>query len=282
MPHIPFYMTIIDLKADVKNPRNCWPFFSMYIMYLITFISIVFTVILKIAMNLDYSTGVSTRISGLHIFEICSYLFAVLGFLIFSIKPTLVFIKHVFEELNATESFKKNVNILIRSQWFLLLLMALLLAMKDDFRVIEPAFLIVFLLNLIIDLQSIYRNFALNDKKVTTATNALSMVLGLFLCYTETFEVGFYYFVMKVLMLCLNSYTNVFISNVEDKKSKRRMFVLHILLVLNLYLVGYGLLRNMNCFSTLNVTENEMFLSIWNVMKLLFLPNLGKIVPYFL
>lgn len=259
------------------NPPNCWPLFSIYILYLFTFIAIVLAIILKISLNLDYS--LDTVPSNLATFECCSYLFAVIGFIIFTIRPTILFIKHIFEEITEKDSFYAHITILIRSQWFLLLLTVLFTAMKDNFFLFEPVTFVLFLINFITDL-----NFTLNNdnEKEPRVLNLFSIVTGLLMMGFLDWECKIYFGSMKMLFIALNYYWEIFKGQCEDRKIRRKVGVMNVLLMINVYLVGFGLLQNMRCFVNLGSRENGMFLSVWKLMKLMFLPNLAKIIPYFI
>lgn len=269
-----------DSHLISENDKNCWPLFSIYIMYLLTFITIVLTIIINTGKHLDYTNISNTNINSLHVLECISYLFSMIGFLIFSIRPLLTFIKQIFEELTPKDSFKHNIKILIRSQWFLMLLSILFFCMKDNFYVLEPVSLIVIIINLVIDLKNVKNKFDGNEENGQYA-NILSLLFFVMMFYVENYYVSLYFLIAKLILFGINYYSDKYVKKIDDVKVKRKMWLLHLLLVVNGYLVGYGMLRSMGCFVDMNVSENEMFLSIWNILKLMVFPNLGKILPYF-
>lgn len=228
-------------KDQPTNPHNCWDFFMLYsINTVFTFFNIIYLV-QHIIRHADFNPAEEFSLSQIQIVQSSLLIVSVIGYVIFQIPSIITALQYVFEEVPSATMFKKSVNWIIRSQWFLPLFYFSLILTKNFFTV-EPVQLALVLMSMIVD---IYLSNAVYDKGNETKRKVLqifSIFLALMLLpYCDYITIVFL-IIYKAYTYFLNKKTGEYLSNVKDGKTQKRMKILGVFTVINM--VSMHLLRS--------------------------------------
>lgn len=254
----------------IFNPPNCWSFFLHFIFQ--SAISLISAIMVFTTIFL-HSDETDAKITPLQTIQCLMAAISFLGFLIHLIKPYLTFLNYIFEEIPEKESFKKNICSLLRASYFVTFLNLMFFCIAADFNM---ATLIVFLMNMAIDFGSIKINF--NRKKNMKILNFMNLLLVILSSFFID-KVDFLIFLgLKGYFFMYCTKINEFVYEIIDVATRKRIWILSIFGCVNAYLC-YIILGNLERFVGV---EKEVVGWMEKLCKLLLVPNLSKMVTYFI
>lgn len=260
------------------NPEKCWNFFLLYIVNtLFTFFNIIY-LIQRIIRHANIGSATEAALSNIQILQSSFLSFSILGYVIFQIPCIIAAMQHIFEEVSPTVSFKKSVNWIIRSQWFLPLFYFSLILTKNYMTIVPVQFVLI-LFSMLVDLLL---NRSAYDKSKNKVLQIFSFGLAIMLVPFCNYTAIFSMFMYKVYLHYLNKSSEDFLKKVEDEKTKIRMKLLGAFTVINMILMIFVVTNNFDEMSNITSEESQVFQTLTNFFKTLLAPNAAKIITFFM
>ncbi|KAM0674157.1 hypothetical protein GVAV_002230 [Gurleya vavrai] len=272
---------VLKKEIPLSNPKNCWDFFILYLFNTIFTIVHIVYLLVKIIASTNFSAEQSNSLSFLQIFQSSLISISLLGYFIFQIPALITFVSYIFEEVPETVSFKKNVNWLIRSQWFIPLFHLSLFLSKNQIS-INPCYFCFIVLSTINDIFLSKLSYEKKNNNQYFILQLFSVCLFVLLIPFSSFKTLFFYSIYKIFNHFFNKKVQNFIFDVSEDKIKKRMKVLGLFGVFNAVLCCFVLMNNIESIAKVSYEEGEVFKMIANFFKGLCTTNVTKIVTYFM
>ncbi|KAK1349403.1 hypothetical protein CWI37_1548p0010 [Hamiltosporidium tvaerminnensis] len=259
-------------KAQISNtPKQFWQYLVLTTTYTSAILISISVAIIRLQHTFKFPENVSfnpQNLIGTIGLSIC-----VISLFSFLIKPLQTTLKYIFEETEDKDNFKKNINYVIRSQFFIPIFYILVV-----FLLCESGFwlgwkTVFFIFNILIDLF-------INLKNIDLGFNMyiVSAIFGLISCILlKDLSSLLILITIKAMVYLYDKFkkTNQNIFD-EEKGVSNRIRICSFLILLNIYIAGYFIMIKPE---TIKIHEKgwSTIIGIYNLLKSIILPNISKV-----
>lgn len=260
-----------------SNPLHCWNMFVLYVTSALFSAAFILSLFIQLVTQFDPSAAVG-RASVTESVQTIFIGISLIGFFIFLIKPFLNVLKHIFEDISEKESFSKNVKTLLRCQWFLLFFHIAILCSRELGHTNVVCLSLVFL-NFLFDLYNFNMHFTQKNVEYASYLSYLICLITMF--FTGDIYLNIAFIVIKLTLNYTLKKLKTFLNFVVEENLYKKLRLLHLLTIVNVYMFCFVFLENYSNFVSVDV-DNMMFRSLGNLMYMLFVPNITKMVTWFM